>query len=150
MCISCHDWSCNCSHPECVTRYDLKGGRRHFDSVAHVTTRKDYILPEGCRLVSGHASSSVPVRLQSRHSVNKLEVHSDNKTGTSAVEDNLGSQKRMELAFSSKPISVQQAFRVSGPHWASRSHTQRWPWRGTTWVSVCGDEASSRKRCAVK
>ncbi|KAK2151506.1 hypothetical protein LSH36_361g04040, partial [Paralvinella palmiformis] len=153
LCISCHDWSCSCNHPDCVTRYDFREGQKHFESFGPVKSRKDFILPEGCRLISGEVTSGTPTKQRNRHMMaNHLKVHgNDYEKGTTSERDELDLRRRMELSFAHKPISVQRAFRVFGPHWASRSHTQRWPWRGTTWVSVCGDEVTnSRSRRQVK
>ena len=51
-------------------------------------------------------------------------------TETSRLEEKYNSPQMMEAVLASKPVSVKGAFLVSGPHWASKGHTQQWPWRG--------------------
>lgn len=47
-----------------------------------------------------------------------------------SLADAYNSPEVMERTLAAKPVSVRGAFLISGPHWASKGHTQQWPWRG--------------------
>jgi hypothetical protein len=148
MCVSCHDWACNCNYRHTITRYNVSEGQQAFDSVAPITCKKDYVIPKGCSFTSGPDVISDPGRNRT-NTMNALLVHGDEGQGERnhsdpGERDPLVLQRRelerMESFLAKKPVSVKRGFRVSGPHWLSKGHTQSWPWKGTVCLSVSGDQ----------
>ena len=155
--ISCHDWACNCSVPAGVQRYRLGSGDATA-TVGPLLYSRGFVLPKGAyfdkknKLVmntvqSDKEAAKNPVLAKAQGGNNGTATKPRPEISVSQIMDLLPLKKstkqverqmvenrwrrQFQEVLCRKPVSVKGAFRVSEPHWHSRSHTQRWPWEGS-------------------
>lgn len=132
--IGYHDSACTCDVPLTILHPNDAYENPYLKGLVY---EKGYVGTPRSKsngLNASSSSSSAPKSCRNPHLIRLMVKDGKEKSHCSSEDnkDKLVSEDRpkyVDLDMSLGPTTVRKPFLVSGPHWASAKHTQRWPWK---------------------
>ena len=143
LCLSCHDWACNCRIPFTVSKYNF-GHTARGPAIKSTVYERTYMSSTPLTWADSKKTPEqilAASRVTSMQSTQSKASHRSRKTSSQrgCDDNNVERDQRDVLHYeeyfdklSRSPITARKPFLVSSAHWASRHHTQHWPWSGKT------------------